>query len=107
MDDGTHVEDQKINNVEIPVLLRQFSQEFQSTKGDYPILEPGHGILPPRISPDDLNMFLTGLTARQNTPSLTTASPTGLNLVNQIQQAPPLLSSASVLSKMDTTNGTN
>mmetsp|Transcript_2114 Transcript_2114/g.3044 ORF Transcript_2114/g.3044 Transcript_2114/m.3044 type:complete len:263 (+) Transcript_2114:145-933(+) len=55
----------------IPQLLRQFSQEFVNEKGEYPLLETGAGVLPPRISSTDLNTFLTDLPGvdRSLTPS--------------------------------------
>eukprot|EP00471_Norrisiella_sphaerica_P000251 CAMPEP_0184483582 /NCGR_PEP_ID=MMETSP0113_2-20130426/5265_1 /TAXON_ID=91329 /ORGANISM="Norrisiella sphaerica, Strain BC52" /LENGTH=251 /DNA_ID=CAMNT_0026864097 /DNA_START=297 /DNA_END=1049 /DNA_ORIENTATION=+ len=87
MDDGMNGEDSKLeSSVQIPPLLRQFSQEFQSTTGDYPMLEPGDGILPPRIASGDLNSFLNHVPERSNTPSLlshimsTPPVPSGSNL---------------------------
>mmetsp|Transcript_39248 Transcript_39248/g.76161 ORF Transcript_39248/g.76161 Transcript_39248/m.76161 type:complete len:372 (+) Transcript_39248:77-1192(+) len=77
IDDGTKIEDGKAGIMPIPPLLRQFSQEFASSKGDYPLLETGQGVLPPRIAPDDLNNFLDNLPGvpgidRSLTPSFIT-----------------------------------
>jgi len=83
MDDGAG--DTKIETMPIPSLLRQFSEEYASSKGEYPLLETGQGILPPRISPEDLNQFLDSIPTlpgslpgvpsidRMNTPSFGTA----------------------------------
>jgi hypothetical protein len=73
--DDVQPQDQK--QMKIPPLLRQFSQEYASSNGDYPLLETGHGILPPRIASNDLNLFLVG-----SMPNAATAAA-------QPAQAPP------------------
>jgi len=60
------VREHKLGQMTIPPLLRQFSQEFRDSKGDYPVLEPENGILPHRIASGDLNFFLQNLAANAN-----------------------------------------
>jgi len=96
IDDGTKPEDTKAGIMPIPPLLRQFSQEFASSKGDYPLLETGQGVLPPRIAPDDLNNFLNNLPGvpgvdRSLTPSF----------VTQMSQQPPGANGTSTIVKTE------
>jgi len=64
MDDTEQpMSENKLGQMTIPPLLRQFSQEFRDSKGDYPVLEPENGILPHRIASGDLNFFLQNLAA--------------------------------------------